>query len=227
MEDKEGTTQQTGISRRQLVAGFGGIALGAAFAAPIVQMFILPDDVIAFAASEGYLLVDRKKCQGCNTCMMACSLAHHGVQSLSLARIQVTQDPFAAFPNDRQIDQCRQCPGAPCVSVCPTGANHIDAGNGNVRTIDRRKCIGCQACVAACPFNLSRAIWNGDEKHAQKCDLCADTPFWDKPVGEQACRAVCPTGAISFTEEIPIQTDAGYEVNLRGENWAALGFPID
>lgn len=51
-------------------------------------------------ASKGYLLVDTKKCQGCMTCMLACSLVHEGFESLFLARIQIVQNPFASFPND-------------------------------------------------------------------------------------------------------------------------------
>ncbi|MBN2247419.1 MAG: 4Fe-4S dicluster domain-containing protein, partial [Coriobacteriia bacterium] len=167
---------------------------------------------------EGYLLVDTRKCAGCNSCMLACALTHHGSTSLANARIQIVQDPFKAYPGDITISQCRQCPYPPCVDACPTGANHVDAENGNVRTVDVSKCIGCERCVQACPFTPSRALWNTTEKHAQKCDLCADTPFWNEeggPGGKQACVEVCPMNAISFTSEIPVQNDAGYNVNLR------------
>lgn len=230
MSDTKDVKGPSGVSRREFLTGIGGIGLGAVLAGSLAGTLLLPDDVIAFPVSEGYLLVDSKKCQGCNSCMMACSLAHHGVQSLSLARVQVTQDPFAGWPNDKQIAQCRQCPGAPCVSACPTGANHVDTENGNVRTIDPTKCIGCQRCVAACPFNLARAEWDFEDKYAQKCDLCVDTPFWKKkdgPAGAQACKAICPVGAISFTKDVPVQGDAGYDVNLRDASWATLGYPID
>lgn len=216
------------VSRRDFIKGIGGFGLFAVLGGNLARGLLLPDEVIAFPASEGYLLVDSKKCQGCNTCMMACSLAHHGVQNLSLSRIQVNQDPFAAWPNDKSIEQCRQCPGAPCVAVCPTGANHIDAANGNVRRVDANKCIGCQRCVAACPLGQSRADWNFEEKHAQKCDLCAETPHWTSKGGEngdQACKAVCPVGAISFTKAIPLQEDRGYNVNLRDASWAQLSYP--
>ena len=33
--------------------------------------------------------------------------------------------------------------------------------------------------------------------------------------------------AISFTRTIPRQSDEGYDVNLRNEHWAIIGFPID
>ena len=222
--DQKGT-----LSRRQFLTSFGGLGVGLVLGGALFQGFLLPDEVIAIPASDGYLLVDSKKCQGCNTCMMACSLTHHGVQSLSLSRIQMVQDPFAKFPNDKSVVQCRQCPSPACVEACPTKAMHIDKKTG-VRMVASAKCVGCQACVNACPFDTTRAGWNFEEKHAQKCDLCLDTPFMDAdggPGGQQACIAVCPVGAISFTKEIPQQSDNGYDVNLRDEGWAALGFAID
>jgi protein NrfC len=74
--------------------------------------------------------------------------------------------------------------------------------------------------------------YGGDEK-SRKCDLCANAPYhWDKegggPEGKQACVEVCPVGAIKFTREVPRQEgDSGYKVNLRGESWKQLGYPVD
>ncbi|MBN2248517.1 MAG: 4Fe-4S dicluster domain-containing protein, partial [Coriobacteriia bacterium] len=171
--------------------------------------------------------VDTKKCSGCTSCMMACSLTHHGVTNHSLSRIQIVQNPFASFPNDIQINQCRQCPYPACVEACPTGAMHVDTDTG-VRTIDEAKCIGCERCVNACPFTPSRALWNFEDKHAQKCDLCLDTPHWSQeggPDGTRACEAVCPMHAISFTSVVPEQADTGYVVDLRnGTPWEGFHF---
>jgi protein NrfC len=179
----------------------------------------------------GFLLVDMKKCQGCMSCMLACSLTHHGVENLSLSRIQVLQNPFEPWPKDLSLVQCRQCVEPACVAVCPTGALSNDPAYGNVTTVNIAKCIGCQRCVGACPYKPSRAIWNFEENHSQKCDLCAYTPHWNEkggPEGKQACREICPLGAIVFTRVIPDQEgDAGYNVNLRGEEWARLGYPTD
>jgi len=73
--------------------------------------------------------------------------------------------------------------------------------------------------------------WNHEDKHAQKCDLCKDTPYWSEEGGTggmQACVEVCPMRAIEFTSDIPVQTDRGYQVNLRAsDGWATLGFPVD
>jgi protein NrfC len=106
---------------------------------------------------------------------------------------------------------------------------HVDEENGNVRTIDEDKCIGCLRCVEACINDVSGAVWNPENIRSQKCDLCADTPFWNEEGGaggKQVCIEVCPVDAIVFSSEIPSK-DVGYEVNLRGEAWASLGLPTD
>jgi protein NrfC len=186
--------------------------------------------------ADGYLLVDIEKCQGCASCMLACSLVHEGVESLSLSRIQIVQDSFAFFPDDLTIEQCRQCVDPACVKACPTGALSADARYGNVRMVNREECIGCGLCYDACPYAPSRAflapdqVFDGEAK-SRKCDLCANAPYhWDEagggPDGKQACVAICPVGAIAFTTAIPLQDgDGGYKVNLRDGIWGRLGYP--
>jgi protein NrfC len=163
--------------------------------------------------------------------MLACSLVHEGRENLSLSRIQIVQNPFETFPEDITLVQCRQCVEPACLEACPTGALHVDAEHGNVRRVDAEKCIGCLGCVNACPYVPGRAIWNHEEGHSQKCDLCAATPHWEEsggPGGKQACVQVCPLGALSFVTEVPEQQgDEGYQANLRGEGWRKLGYAIE
>ncbi len=186
--------------------------------------------------SEGYILVDAVKCQGCASCMLACSLVNEGVENLSLSRIQVVQNAFASWTDELGIEQCRQCVAPKCVEACPYDAAQIDETNGNVRAVDESKCIGCGACFQACPYSPKRVVITADDgpssaPKSQKCDLCSSAPHhWDEagggPLGKQACVAVCPVKAIAFSAEVPLQEgDSGYKVNLRGANWAALGYP--
>ena len=216
------------ISRRKFLKFGGTVAIGAGV---LPQIVWLNHALAAVPASEGYLLVDTKKCQGCLSCMLACSLVHEGTENLSLARIQILQNSFGKFPDDLTIAQCRQCVEPTCVEACPEKALQVDPKNGNIRIVDVKKCIGCNSCIQACPFEPSRALWNPDNKKALKCDLCSDAPFWSEKggvKGKQACVEVCPLKAIQFTKNIPEQKgDTGYEVNLRGAEWKRLGYPTD
>jgi len=216
----------TKISRRTFLKYTGIIAVGVSWHG--IDCF---GQQSAIGASKGYLLIDSKKCQGCQTCMLACSLVHEGEENLSLARIQVVQNPFGKYPSDILLAQCRQCIDPSCLLACPTGALHADAQRGYVRIVDSEKCIGCRACVLACPYKPGRGIWNFIGGYAQKCDLCINTPYWDEaggPSGKQACVEACPIGAITFTCSIPRQNgDAGYDVNLRDLSWKMLGYPLD
>ena len=184
-----------------------------------------------YPQSKGYLVYDSKKCASCTTCMLSCSLTHYGVQSLSLSRIQIMQDSFGKFPYDIKMAPCRQCETPPCVINCPTNAAFIDTKNGNVRRIDTKKCIGCKTCIAMCPQQPHRTVWNHVDGKASKCDLCLETPYWNEkggPNGKQACVESCPMKAIKFVAQMPDQTQTdGYDVNLRNEHWTRLGLVDD
>lgn len=234
MSDQDKKTiknEKSGISRRRFLKLSKDMVIGIGAGGVLTNIFWVNKGIAAIPVSEGYLLVDFKKCQGCVSCMLACSLVHEGAVNLSLSRIQIIQNSFQNWPDDVTIEQCRQCVEPACVEACPVDALEADPKHGNVRRVCKSKCIGCMACVEACPFPPSRAIWNFQENHAQKCDLCVNAPFWEEkggPDGKQACVEVCPVGAMKFIKETPAQTgEDGYKVNLRGPAWRRLGFPTD
>ena len=220
-ESKKADDRQRSILRRDFLFGSGvAIAAGAlAVPAPVADT-LTQMATRSYAASTGYLVYDSRLCLGCQSCMYACSMAHEGVASPSLSRIQIIKDApsFTKYPYDVAMAVCRQCVTPLCVQNCPTGACHVDEAHGNVRMIDQAKCIGCQRCLAACPQRPHRPVWNPAKRKSAKCNLCADAPFWSQaggPAGHQACVETCAVKALKLVTEPPAQLDiAGYDVNL-------------
>lgn len=183
-----------------------------------------------YPRSKGYLLIDTKKCSGCMSCMMACSLAHDGAINLGKSRIQIMKNPWGTYP-DHDIKQfvCRQCEDPDCLKACPVGAMYVDEETG-IRMINQEKCIGCGKCRKACKYQPTRIVMDLEKKVALKCDLCTSTPYWNEEggiKGKHACMEVCSLKAIEFTTEMP-ETEDAYEVNLRKSlHYARALFPID
>ena len=223
------------LSRRAFLKCTGTIVFAMGSRGYLPSVCGAKEDVSEIAISDGYLVVDVEKCQGCISCMLACSLVHEGAQNPSLSRIQILQNSFGKFPDDLTIEQCRQCQEPACVKACPEDALTANAEFGHVRMVDKEKCTGCGRCFKACPHTPARLTVMEDETFNRKlkclkCDLCANTPnHWDEkgggPYGKQACVEVCPVGAIAFTKKLPAQEGKSeYKINLRDENWVRLGY---
>ena len=141
------------------------------------------------------MLVRQNLCIDCERCLEACrktnEVPSYGYRTNILERIV----PDAIGQKREFIPVlCNQCNNPPCVRVCPTRASYKDKKNGIVM-IERRKCIGCKACVLACPYN---ARYFNEEVHAiDKCDFCFDTRL-SRGEALTACAAACPTGARTF-----------------------------
>jgi len=103
------------------------------------------------------------------------------------ARIQVAKDD----KNGISVSiPCSQCDKAPCVEVCPMGANaYVTATAANV--INPDKCIGCQMCMMVCPIGAVSKIEKDGRKVIIKCDLCS---------GDPQCVKYCEPKAIRFDE---------------------------
>ncbi len=135
-------------------------------------------------------VIDHTRCIGCHACTTACKSENE--VPLSVTRTFVKYVDTGEFPQVRrsfQVTRCNQCEDPPCVAACPTAAMH-QRPDGIV-DFDKSICIGCKACIAACPYD---AIFINPEDHsAEKCNFCAHR----LDVGlEPACVVVCPTQAI-------------------------------
>jgi len=135
-------------------------------------------------------VIDHTRCIGCHACTTACKSENE--VPLSVTRTYVKHVDVGQFPQTRrahQVTRCNQCAHAPCVTACPTTAMFKRADG--IVDFDKSICIGCKACMAACPYD---AIFINPEDHsAEKCNFCAHRI----DVGlEPACVVVCPTEAI-------------------------------
>lgn len=138
------------------------------------------------------IMVDLRKCLGCNSCQMACAVAHSLSKDLLGAlnesprprnRVRLKNSYRQPFPL-----RCEQCDDAPCIDACKTGAMARDPETGSVQ-IDERKCVGCWMCIMVCPFG---AVFPDAQKgKAVKCDLCRGN---ERP----ACVDACPTKALMY-----------------------------
>ncbi len=135
-------------------------------------------------------VIDNTRCIGCHACTTACK--SENIVPLSVTRTYVKHVDVGVFPQTRrahQVTRCNQCAHAPCVTACPTTAMFKRADG--IVDFDKSICIGCKACMAACPYD---AIFINPEDHsAEKCNFCAHRI--DQNL-EPACVVVCPTQAI-------------------------------
>src|SRR6266480_833067 len=135
-------------------------------------------------------VIDHTRCIGCHACTTACK--SENLVPLSVTRTYVKHVDIGVFPQSRrahQVTRCNQCAHAPCVTACPTTAMFKRADG--IVDFDKSICIGCKACMAACPYD---AIFINPEDHsAEKCNFCAHRIDMGL---EPACVVVCPTQAI-------------------------------
>jgi Fe-S-cluster-containing dehydrogenase component/formate-dependent nitrite reductase membrane component NrfD len=135
-------------------------------------------------------VIDQTRCIGCHACSTACK--SENAVPLGVNRTYVKYVDIGQFPTARrafQVTRCNQCDHPPCVTACPTSAMYRRPDG--IVDFDKEICIGCKACIAACPYD---AIFINPEDHsAEKCNFCAHR----LEVGlEPACVVVCPTEAI-------------------------------
>jgi Fe-S-cluster-containing dehydrogenase component/formate-dependent nitrite reductase membrane component NrfD len=135
-------------------------------------------------------VIDNRKCIGCHACSTACKSENE--VPLGVNRTWVKYVEKGSFPETRrffQVTRCNHCANPPCVHICPTAAM-FQRPDGIVE-FDGRHCIGCKACLQACPYD---AIYiDPDTGTAAKCHYCAHRTDLGL---EPACVVVCPEHAI-------------------------------
>ena len=114
-------------------------------------------------------LFDARRCNGCRACAVACKEQHNTPDGIWLRRVKETPDQMVWFSQS-----CNHCEKPACFAVCPVKAYTIEPDGLIVQ--DHSKCIGCQACIAACPFKAPVF----DEKSKRSSSATAASSCWHR-----------------------------------------------
>ncbi len=145
------------------------------------------------------MAVDTRRCVGCNACVIACktenALPNGGF------RDWITTEVSGVFPElhmEIRSERCNHCDEPSCVSACPTGASNV--AEGGVVLVNKAKCTGCKACIAACPYDARYVHPAG---YVDKCTFCLHRV----QKGQQpACVETCPTRSLTFGDLVDAES---------------------
>jgi formate dehydrogenase iron-sulfur subunit len=161
-------------------------------------------------SAEVSKLVDIDLCIGCKACEVACTEWNNleAEETSNFGSYQSHEDLTAStwdLMRFKEVDldngdlawlirkdSCMHCEEPGCLLACPAPGAVVQYENGIV-DFDQTKCIGCQYCVAGCPFDIPR--FDQSTKKVYKCTMCVDRVAGGM---EPACVKACPTGSIRF-----------------------------
>lgn len=163
--------------------------------------------------------VNSANCAGCKTCQVACKDRANLEVGQLYRKVVKHEDGDWVKRRNAWISNvtaywlsisCNHCENPACVNVCPTGAMYKRAEDGVV-LVNQDRCVGCQSCVWACPYDGPQFI----EKLGKvgKCDLCADRLAAGK---RPVCVDACPFQLISVGEIDKLEQEKGGTAWIKG-----------
>ncbi len=170
-------------------------------------------------ANKKAILVDIKRCIGCQACEQTCQQVH-GFPVEHQAHLSETALTFVDQKGDKFVRRmCLHCEEPACASACLVGALKKSA-LGPV-TYDSKKCMGCRYCMIACPQGVPKYQWSKLAPYVKKCDMCYDRQVAG---GKPACVEACPVEASVFGDRDAllrearerIRNDSGYVPRIYG-----------
>jgi Fe-S-cluster-containing dehydrogenase component len=118
------------------------------------------------------MVMDTRRCVGCDSCTTACKVWNDLPLDIAFNPV-LTDGPNGVYPHLHMVHIpmiCMHCAESPCVHVCPTGASKQD--EDGIIWVDAESCIGCGACIAACPYDARHR--DSGSGVVMKCDFCKD-----------------------------------------------------
>jgi phenylacetyl-CoA:acceptor oxidoreductase subunit 1 len=101
-------------------------------------------------------VIDMERCMGCRACIAACITENYYTPDSRWN--EMVEHEVGEYPNARTVFAtmaCMHCEDAPCQKVCDSiGVHAITTNELGVVLVDYDKCIGCQYCVAVCPYGV-------------------------------------------------------------------------
>ena len=121
------------------------------------------------------MVIVTDRCIGCDACYVACKTDWEVPPYKDAYRTRVfeidDEDQFGTPTLSFLPVLCNHCDNAPCVDVCPTGASFKRSEDGIV-LVEPDMCIGCKACMVACPYNARYVQDQGGKIIVDKCTFC-------------------------------------------------------
>lgn len=151
------------------------------------------------------MVIDQRRCVACMACIVACK-AENEVPPEHF-RTRVVESVEGEYPHLRmeiRPELCNHCDNPPCVYNCPTRASYKDEGTGAV-LLDKKRCVGCKACVAACPYD-ARYV-DPVKGFADKCTFCSHRL-------KEGKKPACVTTCVGKARIMGDMEDAESEVRL-------------
>ena len=168
--------------------------------------------------------INLHRCIGCRTCAIGCKMENNVAAGNMRMRVlnddealvyDVPTGDYPALAQSWTPVPCQHCDNPPCVEACPTGAS-TKREDGLV-LVDADECIGCEACVKACPYN-ARAI-DPDTNVADTCTLCEHRLYGGETT--TFCELACPGRAIT-SGDLDDPDSAVAKIVAEQETWRLL-----
>lgn len=150
-----------------------------------------------------FIEVNQSLCNGCQLCRLACVTAKKESSGLNPSLIKVHQRGLG----EGIVTVCNHCEEPVCQKACLMEAISKDKAGLTIRNPEA--CIGCESCVAACPFG--GVVFDHEESLSVICDHCDGDPL---------CVALCPTGALKLTD---VKETSERKRAMAGERFALAG----